>query len=46
MGEKLSKILYKRASNSKDPKSYVETAEQLYKLMGLSDEEFIKEMDY
>jgi hypothetical protein len=46
MGKKLIKIMEERACKSKDPKSYIEIAKKLYQLMGLTDDEFIKEMEW
>jgi len=46
MGEELTKIMNERASKSKDPQRYVEIAKQLYRLMELSDEDFINDMKW
>lgn len=46
MGKDLIKLLYERASKSKDPKAYIKKVEELYKLMDLTDDEFIKEMGW
>lgn len=46
MGEELTKLMNQRAADSKDAAKYVHHVKELYKLMELSDEEFIKEMKW
>ena len=46
MGEKLTQLMYTRAASSKDPEEYVELVKKLHHLLGLSDDEFIKEMGW
>lgn len=46
MGTDLIKLMYERASKTKDPDQYVQIAKQLYGLMELSDKKFVKEMKW
>ena len=48
MSEKLTKIVFERASKSKDPERYLEIVKELYSLEdeSASDDEFIKKLGW